>query len=218
MPNYSLTCADCGRQMVQVSRSLPQGQACCQECRRSHKAEERERSGYIAPSKRGTCATCDGPVWLGATSRPNGRARCRKCSKRSIQIRIYIRRCPCGNVFSTRRPNQRFHSADCHDDFRRKRGFGPRRPRSSTERGYGREHQKAREAAAAIHHPEDPCARCGSPLGPMGPQLHYDHNDDRTAYLGFSHATCNSLDGARRGGRVARIGGGRCDDRLRIVA
>jgi hypothetical protein len=53
-------------------------------------------------------------------------------------------------------------------------------------------HDKARAAAAAMHHPSDPCVRCGRPLGPMGPALHYDHHDtDKTRYLGFSHRACN---------------------------
>ncbi len=33
-------------------------------------------------------------------------------------------------------------------------------------------HQKARKTWAARHRPTDPCARCGQPLGPMGPWLH----------------------------------------------
>src|SRR5215207_11145092 len=80
------------------------------------------------------------------------------------------------------------------------------RPRYSTAaRGYGKQHEKARRAAAMVHQPTDPCARCDHPLGPMGPWLHYDHNDARTGYLGFSHGRipcpicgrkCNLSDGA----------------------
>jgi hypothetical protein len=36
--------------------------------------------------------------------------------------------------------------------------------------------------------------------------LHYDHNEARTGYLGFSHGRCNMLAGARRGG-LARLRG-----------
>lgn len=81
---------------------------------------------------------------------------------------------------------------------------------TTTARGYDAEHRKARKAAAAIHSPDDPCARCGHALGPMGPHLHYDHNADRTGYLGFSHGSepcpdcgkrCNVRAGAIEGNR-----------------
>lgn len=74
------------------------------------------------------------------------------------------------------------------------------KPKASTKaRGYGQAHTKARAAAAARHQPTDPCVRCGKPLGPLGPHLHYDHNATRTGYLGFSHARCNVKAGARAG-------------------
>lgn len=78
--------------------------------------------------------------------------------------------------------------------------FG-RSSKTNTERGYGTEHQAARAAAALTHQPTDPCARCRRPLGPMGEWLHYDHNAQRTGYLGFSHARCNRRAGAREGRR-----------------
>lgn len=52
---------------------------------------------------------------------------------------------------------------------------------------YGTAHIKARAEAAKLHHPDDPCVRCGHPLGPMRPGLHYDHNHSGDGYLGFSH-------------------------------
>lgn len=82
---------------------------------------------------------------------------------------------------------------------------------STTERGYGTKHQQDRTAAAARHRPSDPCARCGHQLGPMGPWLHYDHNDQRTGYLGFSHGArrcpicghrCNKRAGAIKGAKI----------------
>lgn len=75
-------------------------------------------------------------------------------------------------------------------------------------RGYDNTHVKARATAARKHRPTDPCARCGHPLGPMGSWLHYDHNDQRTGYLGFSHGNqpcpicgkrCNKVAGAIKG-------------------
>lgn len=81
---------------------------------------------------------------------------------------------------------------------------GPRNPASTTARGYGRAHQQARADAAKLHRPEHLCPRCGKPLGPMGPNLHYDHNGQRTGYLGFSHAACNIRAGAQVGQRRQR--------------
>lgn len=86
----------------------------------------------------------------------------------------------------------------------------------TTQRGYGTAHQKARAALAARHQPTDPCARCGHALGVMGPWLHLDHNDERTAYIGFSHGAipcpvcgrkCNLRAGAQVG--KAKSSGGR---------
>lgn len=76
---------------------------------------------------------------------------------------------------------------------------------STTARGYGPEHRKARAQAALAHRPTDPCARCRKPLGPMGPRLHYDHNGQRNGYLGFSHAACNRRAGAKVGNRRQRL-------------
>ena len=82
---------------------------------------------------------------------------------------------------------------------------------SSTARGYGREHRQARAAAVLRHDPASPCARCGHALGPMGPWLHFDHNDARNGYLGFSHGQypcpvcgkrCNLRAGAAKGTRI----------------
>jgi hypothetical protein len=74
---------------------------------------------------------------------------------------------------------------------------------SSAQRGYGTAHAKARAQAATRHRPSDLCARCGLPLGPMGPWLHWDHTTTRTGYLGFSHARCNIRAGAKVGARKA---------------
>lgn len=70
------------------------------------------------------------------------------------------------------------------------------RPRSAE---YGRAHTAARQHWAMNHHPAHPCSRCGKPLGPMGPDLHLDHTDDRSGYRGFAHARCNVEAGAREG-------------------
>lgn len=82
-------------------------------------------------------------------------------------------------------------------------------PRNTTAAGYGSAHQKARREAVKRHHPADPCARCGHALGPMGPHLHYDHNGQRTGYLGFSHGAPCPTCGQRCNIRAAAIEGNR---------
>jgi hypothetical protein len=82
----------------------------------------------------------------------------------------------------------------------------PQAKASTTDRGYGSTHAKARKAAALRHQPTDPCTRCGRPLGPMGPWLHYDHTERRDGYLGFAHASCNRKAGARKGQRMSSGG------------
>lgn len=70
---------------------------------------------------------------------------------------------------------------------------------STTDRGYGAEHQRVRKAllAEAIG---QPCHHCGLPMLP-GQALDLDHTADRTAYRGFAHASCNRSEGARRGNK-----------------
>jgi len=94
---------------------------------------------------------------------------------------------------------------------------GPR----GTRRGerYDRRHQIARDTAARRHRPEDPCARCWHPLGPMGSHLHYDH-DEYGGYLGFSHGAepcpvcgrrCNLQAAAEKGNSLGGYGPKRLD-------
>jgi hypothetical protein len=80
---------------------------------------------------------------------------------------------------------------------------------TTTSRGYGYQHKMARRKALAVMRDGDPCSRCGKPMF-KGQQLHLDHSDDRTTYLGLSHRRCNELAGARKGGRATarrKLGG-----------
>lgn len=73
----------------------------------------------------------------------------------------------------------------------------PRRP-TTTQRGYGTAHQKARAHALRTATPTQPCTRCARPLGTLDPALlHLDHSPDRTHYLGLAHAHCNTSAGAK---------------------
>ncbi|GAA3829031.1 endonuclease domain-containing protein [Streptomyces chiangmaiensis] len=66
----------------------------------------------------------------------------------------------------------------------------------TTRRGYGGHHQRLRRRllAEAIG---KPCHYCGEPML-EGQALDLDHNDDRTAYRGMTHASCNRSAGARK--------------------
>ena len=65
-------------------------------------------------------------------------------------------------------------------------------------------HRKARaRVARQVATGTVPCARCGHLIQPDD-DWHLDHTDDRSDYLGPSHAYCNTA----AGGRAAHRGGG----------
>lgn len=82
--------------------------------------------------------------------------------------------------------------------------------RSTTERGYGGDHQALRRLwAVIVAEGRARCCRCGRPIQP-GARWDLDHTDDRSRYLGPSHARCNRSAGGRKGNirrRLARIAG-----------
>ena len=88
-------------------------------------------------------------------------------------------------------------------------GFRNARRDNTNARGYGSQHTKARAAAFANLPEYSPCVRCGKPMWKWARDrhgksaLHYDHNQTRTGYLGFSHDLCNRRAGAAAGGRAA---------------
>jgi hypothetical protein len=84
---------------------------------------------------------------------------------------------------------------------------------TTTQRGYGADHQRTRARLLSEFTPGQPCARCGQPI--WGPPLDLGHTPDRTAYTGLEHADCNRADGARRSNgakhvQAARPGDVRC--------
>ena len=63
---------------------------------------------------------------------------------------------------------------------------------STTERGYGWQHQQERAKwQLIIGRTGWPCSRCDERIQP-GDTWHLDHADDRETYLGPSHARCNT--------------------------
>jgi hypothetical protein len=62
---------------------------------------------------------------------------------------------------------------------------------STSERGYGRSHQRARaELQRLVAEGTAFCSRCGQLIRP-GQEWHLDHRDDRLGYRGAAHASCN---------------------------
>jgi hypothetical protein len=70
---------------------------------------------------------------------------------------------------------------------------------SRQQRGYDREHEAERRRwSPLVDAGQVACARCGQPIGP-GTPWDLGHTDDRTAWTGPEHATCNRAAGGRNG-------------------
>lgn len=68
---------------------------------------------------------------------------------------------------------------------------------STTARGYGHHHQQLRKRLLAAWHPGQPCARCGKPLTDPA-AIDLGHTEDRAAYTGLEHRSCNRGAGAEK--------------------
>ena len=77
---------------------------------------------------------------------------------------------------------------------------------SGTNTGPHKTKRKRAMAYLAVN-PGQPCARCGLPMY-VWMNLHLDHTDDRSGYLGLSHAKCNLRDGQRKTMAIIRARGG----------
>ena len=131
------------------------------------------------------CGTCGKPV-------SDGVAKCRVC-RRLARERV-CEHCREWFTAPSSGSGQRYCSRRCVALAQRNdpdgRRFPPKPPGWTVAAGYGREHQAARVTALAAFAAGDPCARCGSPMNGED-DLDLDHTDDRTGYLGLSHASCN---------------------------
>jgi len=75
---------------------------------------------------------------------------------------------------------------------------------TTSQRGYGPAHQRARAEAVAAFEPGQPCARCGQPVWDAD-DADLGHTDDRTGYRGLEHAgPCNRRAGAQSKRAVSR--------------
>lgn len=167
------------------------------------------------PSQTMPCASCNEPMWRNReTSLPEGQARCRSCRRAAwglppdARVSDFKRqpkpRNPCARCGGpvTPEPGSRrwkFCTDECFRKARNARGGG--RP-SATQRGYGKDHVALRATLLPLAY-GTPCALCGDVMN-EGEELHLDHTEDRSDYRGMTHAACNVLDGALRGGQAAR--------------
>ncbi|MGW3608953.1 hypothetical protein ACWD6N_03540 [Micromonospora sp. NPDC005163] len=82
------------------------------------------------------------------------------------------------------------------------------RPGSTTDRGYGWQHQQLRDQwATTIEHEGSTRCHATRCLAPSRAIRHGDdwdlgHTDDRTAYTGPEHPRCNRAAGGRKGAQV----------------
>lgn len=88
---------------------------------------------------------------------------------------------------------------------------------TTTQRGYGSQHQNLAENLLTAWCPGDLCTRCHRPMwhrwminraGKKVSAIHLAHTPDRSGYEGLQHASCNTSEGASRGNRMRQAGSG----------
>ena len=160
----------------------------------------------VTSKKRGMCSLCGDEMWGGGRGAlPIGQAVCRPCrqdrAKPPEQARP--RRESCAHCHGPMPADDLRRRTFCSDGCLRRaynaRGSGGR---SRQSRGYDAAHYRLRRALLPLAW-GSPCSLCGEVML-EGDDVHLDHTEDRSGYRGFSHARCNVLDGARRGGAATR--------------
>lgn len=185
-------CRLCGNMLRVTPKSLPE--PTCHSCRRGQRLARPPKPRISTKRPSIMCSgSCGRLLWASTTSA--AQPKCLKCrraeraareAQKAAATRKRVRRVcrDCRNEFETERDYLR-----CGECRRRERERHRDRP-NSARRGYGSEHQRRRREFLAAFSDGDPCARCGRPMR-TGDPLDLDHTDDRTSYLGLSHAWCN---------------------------
>lgn len=139
------------------------------------------------------CADCGKLMWRGTGSLPAGTAVCLGCRRaRPAYAERTMLKWPAGCAdCGARKPSSRHKYCDRCGKKRRNSTNPAPKLATTTQRGYGSEHRKARAAAVEVFRPGDACARCGEPMLDPVEMLDLDHTDDRAGYLGLSHRSCN---------------------------
>lgn len=201
------TCAQCGEDIENVGRGRPK-RWCGDSCRLAWHRAQRAKGGVRAEFDR-TCRTCGDPMRRGTGTLPQGEAECRPCRRKRMVARepqpepfSEQRACKhCGHDFVAKQAHQVYCTPECRN---RRWGRGRSKVSSTTERGYGAAHRKAREHWA----PTGPnwtgvCAEivCLNPNGRwMDPDAPWDlaHDHANGGYLGPAHPKCNRTEGGKR--------------------
>ena len=183
---------------------------CDNERSRAYFAANRER--VIARVRSAAAAKRGTRMCAGDCGRPSTSSRhhyCDECRRRTAAGQRRARRsgrgwagfgarsiaCSCcGESFVALAPHARFCSNTCRNRARDRAGR-----LTTSARGYGQPHQRARAAwKPLVECGAVDCARCGERILP-GEAWHLDHDDhDKSRYLGPSHARCNLTAGAAK--------------------
>lgn len=157
--------------------------------------------------RRFPCAECGKLMWHGTGALPPGEGICRECRRskptyRTTTGREWPNGCArCGGS----KPSSRHKFCEACRRVVRNESTVRRPQQSSTARGYGAAHQKARIEALAEFRPGDPCVRCEKPVYDPPEMLDLDHTDDRSGYLGLSHRSCNRATAGRARPAVSKV-------------
>lgn len=143
------------------------------------------------------CSTCGKPCQIGRGSLPQ--PTCLPCRRAAIKPKrpaaagtpAVCRKC--GSCFVRDAANQTYCRMPC-----RRPSTPPSPARRARDRVlYGVEHQRLRRELRPLF-VGTPCHLCGEVMDDEK-AMHLDHDPDTLQYRGFAHASCNILDGARRG-------------------
>lgn len=147
------------------------------------------------------CAVCETLLYAGPGSLGDGKTICRVCrrKRRPVVARpepkplVELACLTCGTVFEQGRTTQVYCTPACRPG---RRATKPKAPTSS--RGYGAAHQRLRQKwKPDVEAGVVDCARCGERISPDQP-WDLGHTDDRSAYSGPEHRSCNRSHGGRK--------------------
>src|SRR6266702_1480996 len=182
-----------------------------------HRQRYHERMNGLRPpvASDSLCAQCGKVVSGGGASLPPGKRTCRECrrgdyppgTRRGVLLPLVC--VHCGKEFER---HVRAHVARNHGpqwycsrkcvaldapDYDGGETAAKWRAWKKSHQ-YGYDHVLLRRELLAELQDGDPCARCGESMF-RTQTLHLDHTDDRTGYLGLSHAECNIRAASRLG-------------------
>lgn len=164
-------------------------QATCSRCGKTRPFAEFAKDRAKKTGRKSWCKACDAE-------------RCRRYYEQNREARRAIsrerqrpaepRKCSTCNDLATSQHHR--YCDDCRAKaLKRRQRRNYDRPRPNHRYWYGRDHQKLRAALKPyVETGRFLCARCFELIA-ADDEWHLDHTDDRTGYLGPSHAECNRV-------------------------